>query len=131
MDPISDLLTRIRNSNVRQHDRVDVPMSKMKLEVIRVLKDEGFIANYKSLYNGNNKRGTIRVFLKYSATKECVIRGIKRVSKPGLRVYESYKNIPRVRGGFAVTILSTSQGIMTDRQAKEKKVGGEILCQVW
>ena len=106
-------------------------MSKMKLEVVRVLKDEGFIANYKSLYNGNNKRGTIRVFLKYSPTKECVIRGIKRVSKPGLRVYGSYKDIPRVRGGFAVTILSTSQGVMADRQAKEKKVGGEILCQVW
>ncbi len=131
MDSIADLLTRIRNSNIRQHDRVDVPMSKMKLEVVRVLKDEGFIANYKSLYNGNNKRGTIRVFLKYSPTKECVIRGIKRVSKPGLRVYGSYKGIPRVRGGFAVTILSTSQGVMTDRQAKEKKVGGEILCQVW
>lgn len=131
MDPISDLLTRIRNSNTRHQDRVDVPMSKVKLEVVRVLKDEGFIANYKSLYNGNNKRGTIRVFLKYSPTKEAVIRGIKRVSKPGLRVYRSYAEIPRVRGGFAVTILSTSQGVMTDRQAKEKKVGGEILCQVW
>ena len=131
MDPISDLLTRIRNSNTRHQDRVDVPMSKMKLEVVRVLKDEGFIANYKSLYNGNNKRGTIRVFLKYSPTKESVIRGIKRVSKPGLRIYRSYLEIPRVRGGFAVTILSTSQGVMTDRQAKEKKVGGEILCQVW
>jgi small subunit ribosomal protein S8 len=131
MDPISDLLTRIRNSNTRHQDRVDVPMSKVKLEVVRVLKDEGFIANYKSLYNGNNKRGTIRVFLKYSPTKEAVIRGIKRVSKPGLRVYRSYLEIPRVRGGFAVTILSTSQGVMTDRQAKEKKVGGEILCQVW
>lgn len=131
MDPISDLLTRIRNSNTRHQDRVDVPMSKVKLEVVRVLKDEGFIANYKSLYNGNNKRGTIRVFLKYSPTKEAVIRGIKRVSKPGLRVYRSYDAIPRVRGGFAVTIISTSQGVMTDRQAKEKKVGGEILCQVW
>ncbi len=131
MDPISDLLTRIRNSNVRQKDRVDVPMSKMKLEVVRVLKDEGFIANYKSLYNGGNKRGTIRVFLKYSPTKESVIRGIKRVSRPGLRVYKSYKDIPRARGGFAVTILSTSQGVMTGREAKEKKVGGEILCQVW
>lgn len=131
MDPISDLLTRIRNSNTRHQDRVDVPMSKVKLEVVRVLKDEGFIANFKSLYNGTNKRGTIRVFLKYSATKEAVIRGIKRVSKPGLRVYRSYDDIPRVRGGFAVTILSTSAGVLTDRQAREKKVGGEILCQVW
>ncbi|MDE2491657.1 MAG: 30S ribosomal protein S8 [Elusimicrobia bacterium] len=134
MDPISDLLTRIRNSNVRQKDRVDVPMSKLKMEVVRVLKDEGFIANFKSLYNaapGGAKRGTIRVFLKYSPTKEAVIRGIKRVSRPGLRVYKSYKDIPRARGGFAVTILSTSQGVMTGRQAREKKVGGEILCQVW
>ena len=131
MDPIADLLTRIRNANIRQKDRVDVPMSKMKMEVVRVLKEEGFIANFKTLYNGTNKQGTIRVFLKYSPTKEAVIRGIKRVSKPGLRVYGSYKDIPRVRGGFAVTILSTSQGVMTGRQAKEKKVGGEILCQVW
>ena len=125
MDPIADLLTRIRNSNVRQKDRVDVPMSKMKMEIVR------FIANFKSLCNGTTKRGTIRVFLKYSPTKEAVIRGIKRVSRPGLRVYKSYTEIPRVRGGFAVTILSTSQGVITDRQAKEKKVGGEILCQVW
>ncbi len=131
MDPISDLLTRIRNSNIRQKDRVDVPMSKMKMEVVRVLKEEGFIANFKTLYNGTNKRGTIRVFLKYSPTKEAVIRGIKRVSKPGLRVYRPHDDIPKARGGFSVTILSTSQGIMTGEAAKEKKVGGEVLCQVW
>ena len=124
MDPIADLLTRIRNANIRQKDRVDVPLSKMKMEVVRVLKEEGFIANFKTLYNGTNMRGTIRVFLKYSPTKECVIRGLKRVSKPGLRIYRSYDNIPRSRGGFTVTILSTSQGIMTDGMAKEKKVGG-------
>ena len=131
MDPIADLLTRIRNASIRQKDRVDVPLSKMKLEVVRVLKEEGFIANFKTLYNGTNKQGTIRVFLKYSPTKESVIRGIKRVSKPGLRIYRSYDDIPRSRGGFTVTILSTSQGVMTDAMAKEKKVGGEILCQVW
>jgi small subunit ribosomal protein S8 len=131
MDPIADLLTRIRNSNVRQKDRVDVPMSKLKMEVVRVLKDEGFIANYKTLQGVANKRGVIRVFLKYSPTKEAVIRGIKRVSKPGLRIYRSYDDIPKARGGFSVTILSTSQGVLTDRQAKEKKVGGEVLCQVW
>ena len=131
MDPISDLLTRIRNANSRHQDRVDVPMSKVKLEVVRVLKDEGFIANYKSLYSGNNKRGTIRVFLKYSPTKESVIRGIQRVSKPGLRIYRSYDDIPHARDGFSVTILSTSRGVMTDVQAKDKKIGGEILCQVW
>ena len=130
MDPIADLLNRIRNSNARQKDRVDVPFSKIKLEIVRILKDEGFIANFKSLYGGN-KRGTIRVFLKYSPAKEAVIRGIKRVSKPGLRVYRSFTDIPKVRGGFAVTILSTSGGLLTHKQAKEKKVGGEVLCQVW
>ena len=132
MDPISDLLSRIRNSNARQKDRVDVPFSKLKLEIVRILKDEGFIANFKSLYNGTgSKRGTIRVFLKYSPAKEAVIRGIKRVSKPGLRIYRSHDDIPRVRGGFAVTILSTSSGVLTHKQAREKNVGGEILCQVW
>ncbi len=131
MDPISDLLTRIRNANDRAKDRVDVPMSKMKLEIVRLLKEEGFIANFKSIYTNGSKRGVIRVFLKYSPEKEAVIRGIQRVSRPGLRIYRSYLEIPRVRSGFAVTLLSTSQGILTDRQAKEKKVGGEILCQVW
>ena len=131
MDPIADLLTRIRNSNMRLKDRVDVPYSKLKLEVVRLLKEEGFIANFKSLYNQGGKSGTIRVFLKYSPAKEAVIRGIKRVSKPGLRVYRSYREIPRVRSGFAVTIMSTPGGVLTDKQAKEKKVGGEILCQVW
>lgn len=130
MDPISDLLNRIRNANSRLKDRVDVPFSKLKLEIVRLLKDEGLIANFKSLYNGN-KHGTIRVFLKYSPTKEPVIRGLRRVSKPGLRVYRPYTDIPRARAGFAVTFLSTSRGVMTHKQAKEKKVGGEILCQVW
>ena len=131
MDNIADLLTRIRNANLRQKDRVDVPHSKLKLEVVRILKEEGFIANYKTLFANGNKRGTIRVFLKFSPDKEAVIRGIQRVSKPSLRIYRSYREIPRVRGGFAVTILSTPQGVCTDKQAKEKKVGGEILCQVW
>lgn len=131
MDHIADLLTRIRNANLRQKDRVDVPHTKLKLEIVRLLKEEGFIANYKTLVGGDSKRGTIRVFLKFSPEKEPVIRGIQRVSRPGLRVYRSYQDIPRARGGFAVTILSTSQGVLTNRQAKEKKVGGEILCQVW
>ena len=131
MDQISDLLTRIRNASLRQKDRVDVPHTKIKMEIVRILKDEGFIANYKTFFANGNKRGTIRVFLKYSPEKEAVIRGIQRVSKPGLRIYRSYREIPRVRGGFAVTILSTPQGVLTDKQAKEKKAGGEILCQVW
>jgi small subunit ribosomal protein S8 len=131
MDPISDLLTRIRNANARQKDRVDVPYSKLKLEVVRILKDEGFLANFKTLFNPGGKSGTIRVFLKYSPAKEAVIRGIKRVSKPGLRVYRGYDEIPQSRSGFSITILSTSQGVVTGKQAEEKKVGGEILCQVW
>jgi small subunit ribosomal protein S8 len=131
MDQLSDLLTRIRNASLRQKDRVDVPHAKLKMEIVRILKDEGFIANYKTFFANGNKRGTIRVFLKFSPEKEAVIRGIQRVSKPGLRIYRSYREIPRVRGGFAVTILSTPQGVLTDKQAKEKKVGGEILCQVW
>ncbi len=130
MDPIADLLTRIRNANAKLKDRVDIPYSNLKMEIVRVLKEEGFIANYKSLYN-EGRRGSIRVFLKYSPEKELVIRGLKRVSRPGLRVYRSYREIPKVRGAFGVTILSTPGGVLTDRQAKEKKVGGEILCQVW
>ena len=130
MDPISDLLTRIRNANVKMKDRVDVPYSNLKMEVVRILKDEGFIANFKSLYN-EGRRGSIRVFLKYSPEKELVIRGIQRVSRPGLRIYRGYRDIPKVRGAFGVTILSTPQGLLTDKQAREKKVGGEVLCQVW
>jgi len=130
MDPIADLLTRIRNANAKLKDRVDVPHSKIKMEIVRILKEEGFIANYKSLQL-ETRRGAIRVFLKYSPTKECAIRGLKRVSKPGLRIYRSYQDIPRVRGGIGVTILSTPAGILTDRQAREKKAGGEILCQAW
>ena len=131
MDQIADLLTRIRNANLRQKDRVDVPHARMKLEIVRILKEEGFIANYKTLFANGNKRGIIRVFLKFSPEKEPVIRGLQRVSKPGLRIYRSYHDIPRARGGFPVTILSTSQGVITNRQAKEKKLGGEILCHVW
>ncbi len=131
MDQIADLLTRIRNANLRQKDRVDVPHAKLKMEVVRILKEEGFIANFKTLFTNGNKRGTIRVFLKFSPEGEPVIRGLNRVSKPGLRVYRSYRDIPRVRGGFAVTILSTPNGVLTDKLAKAQKVGGEILCQVW
>ena len=130
IDPISDLLTQIRNANAKQKDRVDVPFSKLKMEVVRVLKEEGFIANYKSLHH-ENKRASIRIFLKYAPNKEAVLRGLQRVSKPGLRIYRSYREIPRVREGMGVTILSTPAGILTDSQAREKKVGGEILCQVW
>ncbi|MBI5209211.1 MAG: 30S ribosomal protein S8 [Elusimicrobia bacterium] len=131
MDSIADLLTRIRNANLRLKDRADVPLSKLKLEIVRVLKEEGFIANYKSLFANGHKRGTIRVFLKYTTAREPVLRGLKRVSRPGLRMYRPYKDIPKARTGYSVTIVSTPQGVLTDKQAREKKVGGEILCQVW
>lgn len=131
MDTVGNLLTSIRNASEKQKDRVDVPLSQLKVEIVKILKDEGFVANYKTLV-GDDKRALLRVFLKYSATKEKVIRGIKRVSRPGLRIYRSYKDIPRPRGGgFAVTILSTSQGVLTDASARQKKLGGEVLCQVW
>src|SRR5271170_4033589 len=130
MDPIADLLNRIRNANMKQKDRVDVPYSKIKLGLVKILKDEGFIANYKLLY-ADQKQGTIRVFLKFTPLKEGVLKGLKRVSKPGLRIYRSYRDIPRVVGGFGISILSTPSGLLTDKQAREKKVGGEIVCQVW
>lgn len=131
MDPIGDLLTRIRNANAKQKERVDVPVSKMKMEIVRILKDEGFIANYKSVAPTTGKVGVLRIFMKYSPEKEGAIRGLTRVSRPGLRIYRSYKEIPKGRVGFPVCILSTSKGVLTDRQARESRVGGEILCQIW
>ena len=130
MDTVADFLTRIRNANAKQKDRVDIPLSGLKQELARIMKEEGFIANFKTLYSNDRKKGTLRIFLKYSPQKESVIRGLRRVSRPGLRKYCGYGKIPKPRAGFAVTILSTSQGILTDVQARKKKVGGEILCQV-
>jgi len=132
MDTVGNLLTSIRNANAKFKDRVDVPHSNLKSEIARILKEEGFIQNFKTVDGEKTKKSTLRLFLKYSPEKERVIKGIQRVSKPGLRIYRSHKTIPRVRGGgFPVTILSTSAGVLTDKQAKEKKVGGEVLCQVW
>ena len=130
MDTISDMLTRIRNANMKLKERVDVPTSGLKQEIARVLKDEGFIANFKVLYN-EGRQGTLRITLKYTPEKKPVLTGLKRVSKPGLRVYRGCDDFPRIRGGFGVSIVSTSQGVLTDKQAREKKAGGEVLCQVW
>ncbi len=129
MDPIADFLTRIRNANMKRKERVDIPFSKIKTEIARVSKEEGYIANYKAIHN-ETKGGFVRVFLKYN-DNQSVIQGLRRVSRPGKRVYSSYENIPSVRGAFGTSILSTSKGIMTDAKAKEEKVGGEVLCQVW
>jgi small subunit ribosomal protein S8 len=128
-DPISDLLTRIRNAHLAKHDRLDVPASKLKLEVCKLLKDEGFIRNFR-LIDGTPV-GTLRILLRYSAEGVPAISHLERVSKPGRRVYRRAGEIPAVRNGLGVGIVSTSQGLLTDAQARERRVGGEMLCEVW
>ena len=129
-DPIADMLTRIRNANTAKHDTVDVPSSKMKLAIANILVDEGYIAKYDIVEEGGFP--VIRITLKYGADKnERVITGIKRISKPGLRVYAGKEDIPRVLGGLGVAILSTNKGVITDREARKLGVGGEVLAFVW
>ncbi|HHV44250.1 MAG TPA: 30S ribosomal protein S8 [Firmicutes bacterium] len=128
-DPIADMLTRIRNANSAYHDKVDIPASKIKIEIARILKEEGYIRDYK-VYK-DDKQGVIRVFLRYGQNKERVMRGLKRISKPGLRVYAKKDEIPRVLGGLGIAVLSTSQGVMTDKAARKRGVGGEVLCYIW
>lgn len=129
-DPIADMLTRIRNANTAKHDTVDVPASKMKIAIADILVDEGYIVKYDMIEENNFK--TIRITLKYGADKnEKIISGIKRISKPGLRVYAAKDKIPQVLGGLGIAILSTNQGIITDKQARKLQVGGEVLAFVW
>ena len=129
-DPIADMLTRIRNANTAKHDTVDIPSSKMKVAIADILVDEGYIAKYDIIEEGSFK--TIRVTLKYGADKnEKIITGIKRISKPGLRVYAGKEEIPSVLGGLGIAILSTNKGILTDKQARKEQVGGEVLAFVW
>ena len=129
-DPIADMLTRIRNANTAKHDTVDIPASKMKIAIADILVDEGYIVKYDIIEENNFN--TIRVTLKYGADKnEKIISGIKRISKPGLRVYAGKDKIPYVLGGLGIAILSTNQGIVTDKQARQLKVGGEVLAFVW
>ena len=129
-DPIADMLTRIRNANTAKHDTVDVPASKMKLAIADILVDEGYIAKYDLVDNGNFK--DIRITLKYGKDKnDKVIAGIKRISKPGLRVYAGKDNMPKVLGGLGIAIVSTNKGVMTDKKARELNVGGEVLAFVW
>ena len=130
MDPIADMLTRIRNANTAKHDTVDVPASKMKLAIAGILLDEGYIKKYDIVEDGNFK--TIRITLKYGADKnDKIITGIKRISKPGLRVYAGKDEIPSVLGGLGIAILSTNKGILTDKEARKAQVGGEVLAFVW
>ena len=129
-DPIADMLTRIRNANSAKHDTVEVSSSKMKLAIAKILLDEGYIKSYELVDDGNFK--TIKITLKYGADKnDKVISGIKRISKPGLRVYASKDELPRVLGGLGVAIFSTNQGVITDKEARKLKVGGEVLAFVW
>ena len=129
-DPIADMLTRIRNANAAKHDTVDVPSSKMKLAIAQILLDEGYIKNFEVIENGNFK--TIHITLKYGVDKnDKIITGIKRISKPGLRVYANKEELPRVLGGLGIAIISTNQGIVTDKKARELQVGGEVLAYVW
>ena len=129
-DPIADMLTRIRNANTAKHDTVDVPSSKMKLAIAQILLDEGYIKKFDVIEDGNFK--TIHITLKYGADKnEKVISGLKRISKPGLRVYANTEELPSVLGGFGIAIISTNKGVMTDKQARKENVGGEVLAFVW
>ncbi len=129
-DPIADMLTRIRNANMRKHATVDVPASKMKLAIADILVSEGYVEKYELIENGSFKN--IRLTLKYTADKSGrVIQGLKRISKPGLRVYAGKENMPKVLGGLGTAVLSTNEGVITDKEARKRGVGGEVLCFIW
>ncbi|MFC5401813.1 MULTISPECIES: 30S ribosomal protein S8 [Cohnella] len=128
-DPIADMLTRIRNANLVRHESVELPASTVKKQIAEILKREGFIRDAE--YVEDNKQGLIRIFLKYGPNNERVITGLKRISKPGLRVYTKSSEVPRVLGGLGIAIISTSKGIVTDKEARQGKAGGEVLCYVW
>ena len=128
-DVIADMLTRVRNANDAKHATVDIPASNMKKAIADILVEEGYVKSYQVIEDG--KQGVIRITLKYTAGKQKVIRGIRRVSKPGLRVYAGYEDMPKVMNGLGIAIVSTSKGIMTDKQARALKIGGEVLAFVW
>ena len=128
-DPIADFLTRIRNANMVMHEKVEIPASKTKIALAEILKNEGFIKDYEQIEDG--KQGIIRVYLKYGPNREKVISGLKRISKPGLKVYCKKDEIPKVLGGLGIAIISTSKGIMTDKEARKQNIGGEVLAYIW
>jgi small subunit ribosomal protein S8 len=128
-DPIADMLTKIRNANVARHEKVDIPTSKLKLEIVKILKTEGYIKNFKKIQTeGQN---SIRIFLKYDEENNPIIHGLSKVSKPGRRVYTGYREMPRIFNGYGIMIISTSDGVITGRKAVERQVGGELICTVW
>ena len=128
-DPIADLLTRIRNASRAEHEKVDIPASKLKVRIVELLKNEGFVKNYRVLEDG--KQNVLRVYLKYGPGNERIISGLVRVSTPGRRVYVGHTNIPSILAGMGVAVLSTPRGVVTDREARKQKVGGEVLAYVW
>jgi small subunit ribosomal protein S8 len=128
-DPVADFLTRIRNSIRARHQKLDVPASKLKAEIARILKEEGYISNFKT--TEENGRAVLRVYLKYGANNEAVIRDLERISRPGCRVYVGRDEIRRVQGGLGISIMTTPRGVMTGRQARREGVGGEVLCEIW
>ena len=128
-DPVADFLTRIRNAHRSRHQKLDVPASRLKAEIARILKEEGYIANYKPVEE--NGQSVLRVYLKYSSDNSSPISDLKRVSRPGCRVYVGHSEIPRVLGGLGINILTTPRGVMTGRQARKEGVGGELLCEIW
>ena len=128
-DAIADMLTRIRNASSAKHESVDIPASNIKKDIARILKDEGYVKDVEFIEDG--KQGIIRVFLKYTGNKQSVISGIKRISKPGLRVYANKDELPKVLGGLGVAVISTSRGVMTDKKARTEGVGGEVLAFIW
>ncbi|MGY0694028.1 30S ribosomal protein S8 [Virgibacillus sp. FSP13] len=128
-DPIADMLTRIRNANMVKHEKLELPASKMKKEIADILKREGFVRDYEFIED--SKQGVLRIFLKYGANDERVITGIKRISKPGLRVYAKADEVPRVLNGLGIAIVSTSKGVLSDKEARTQAVGGEVLAYVW
>ncbi len=128
-DPVADMLTKIRNAVLARHEKVDIDTSKLKLEIVKILKTEGYIKNFKKVQEDGHS--VIRVFLKYDEKRTPVIHGIEKVSKPGRRVYSGYKDLPRIYNGYGTVIVSTSHGVTTGRKAKEKMVGGELVCTVW
>jgi small subunit ribosomal protein S8 len=129
-DPIADFLTRIRNAAAAKHQRVDVPVSKLKTEIARILKDEGYISTYK-MVDENKTRKMLRVFLKYTPDRRSVISGVKRISRPGARLYLGFSEIRPVVGGLGISIMTTPKGLMSGRAARKAKIGGELLCEVW
>ena len=128
-DPVADMLTRIRNASRGEHEKVDIPSSKLKMRIAAILKDEGFIRNFRLIED--RKQGTLRVYLKYGAGNEKMISGLVRVSTPGRRLYVTADHIPSILGGMGLTILSTSKGVLTDRESRRLKIGGEVLAMVW